>query len=724
MSLFLKNENENSGQKIEMDEIQEKLPYYVKRVKELVQLLKDDSLAYSDGMKSALFEFYATCGDLDASLATRAELSPNFILDDFKIMNAARFFIREGRVDEAIKLLRDELERPGRIEHKQSHASENLKARHGSVPHEANIFRCVNEAAEKTKDPAVVDEIFNLCLQFRDVKPTNVMLGPKIKVHLLNDDLNSAVDEFASMTSLYRQTPWMGELMRKLIEQDDTAKLQMITDLAIAIHGEPNVLGDLAFAFLKAGKTKQAAKVFATSGLRGNMWKIRSNGDRMVKEKNVEDLEKLVAVTKDMPNIDRDEVYQFLIRGYKAVNDPKKALNVWTSMQEEEILPSEQTLALLGSFLKESGMEVPFSIPSLSRQKSIGKSKVEKRADYESMITNEVVREEDSMKAFERRNSLISEGKLLSLTQECILMDKLLADGKVENAYTIADQLTKEGKYPTPKTFRSLFSSLGKEGRVDLIQQLQPRLPAEFVNQAFYTNALADAYLQAGKEETFLREILPTLKPVPLFSIRAILQNKPSLEGEVLAMSKKYADEENYCLPQNMVWIHFMTQKRYSEAEALLQTTPRLRNQIMYQSVLTEIKENQDIELADQLLSQLQKTNLSPRSLGIVVSCKIDVLVDKENPEEAEKLLLDLIENPIPRVNEVTGEPIAPIQLTDINRTALLRLYHTLSEKCNREPKFTIPDKTSFQRKDPSSAPVDPDKQATETLNVQSILAN
>ena len=718
MAVFMRNEaDSDADENAELESTPEKFPHYVKRVKQLVDILRSDNMSYSDGMKSALFEFFATCGELDSAFAVRAELSPNFILDDFKVMNVARFCIREGKVDEAITLLRDELEKPGRADHRKGFENENMRTRF--VPHEANIFRCVNEAAEKTKDPAVVDEILNLCLQFRECKPTNVMLGPKIKVHLLKNDLDSAVEEFASITSLYRQTPWMGELMARLIAQDDTARLQMITDLAIAIHGEPNVLGDLAFAFLKAGKPNQAAKVFSTVGLRGNMWKIRAHAERMIRNKDVDSLEKLVTVTKDVPSVDRDEVFQYLIRGFIAVNDPKKALNVWTLMQEEEVVASEQTLALLGSFLKESGVEVPFSVPSVPRQPAI-RSRNDKRSDYESMIMTEVIREEDPIKAYKRRNQLLSEGKLLSLTQECILMDKLLTDGHVEEAYNIADQLTKEGKYPNPRTFRSLFNSLGKEGRVDLIEKLQPRLPAEFVNQGSYTNALADAYLQAGQEETFLRNILPTLKPVPLFSIRAIMQKKPNLEGEVIAMAKKYAEEENYCLPQNMVWIHYMTEKRYDEASVLLQSTPRLRNQIMYTSVLNEIKDNQDIELADQLMSQLQKTNLSPRSLGIVVSAKIDALVDKGKPEEAENVLLDLINNPIERRNETTGESIPGVQLTDINRTALLRLYHTVTETCGREPKFTIPDKSSFQKRDPET---EADK-ASLDVDVQSILAN
>ena len=696
MASFLNNEGEEDEASADSRQEAEKFPYYVKRVKELIEMLGNDTTLYSDGMKASLFEFYATCGDLDSAMSVRNEISQSFIIDDFKVMNVARWFIRAGKVEEGINLLKEELEKPGRREHQSAFKPEKRQR----DPHAANIFRVVNEAAEKTKDPAVVDEVLNLCLQFRGMKPTNVMLGPKVRVHLLRNDLDAAIDEFASITALYKQTPWMGEIMRQLIEKEETAKLQMITDLAIAIHGEPNVLGDLAFAFLKAGKTKQATKVFSTIGLRGNMWKIRMYAQRMIQEKDIECLERTVFVTKDIPDVNRDEVYQHLIRGYRAVNDPQKALNAWTMMQEEGVIASQETLALLGSFLKESNLPVPFEVPHVQQETMSLQSKQTSKGHQTSVqasIVAEVVREENPMKAYQKRNQLLSEGKLLSLTQECILMDKLLAEGHVDEAYHIADQLTKEGKYPNPRTFRNLFASLGKQGRVDLISQIQPRLPAEFVNQASYTNALADAYLQAGKEEILLRDILPSLKPIPLFAIRQIMKNKPSLEKEVMSMAKKFVDTDNYCLPQNMVWIHFMTEKRYSEAAALLQSTARLRNQIMYTSILNEIKDNQDVEMADELLKQLNKTNLSPRSLGIVVSAKIDVLVDKDEPEEAERILIDLIENPSSRTNEATGERIPPVQLTDINRMALIRLYHKLSEKFGREPKFTIPDKESFK---------------------------
>lgn len=58
----------------------------------------------------------------------------------------------------------------------------------------------------------------------------------------------------------------------------------------------------------------------------------------------------------------------FFILGQQ--NDCEKALGLWTSMQEENIQPTETFLIKLGEFLKNNGREVPFIIPELKSEAS------------------------------------------------------------------------------------------------------------------------------------------------------------------------------------------------------------------------------------------------------------------------------------------------------------------------------------------------------------------
>lgn len=77
----------------------------------------------------------------------------------------------------------------------------------------------------------------------------------------------------------------------------------------------------------------------------------------------MKELEQLVAVTRDLFDIDRDLMYYNLLRAYAKIGDVDRALEVWTSLQEENINPSDRTLRFLADFLKEQGREVPFVVP-------------------------------------------------------------------------------------------------------------------------------------------------------------------------------------------------------------------------------------------------------------------------------------------------------------------------------------------------------------------------
>lgn len=67
------------------------------------------------------------------------------------------------------------------------------------------------------------------------VEPSNILLGPSIKVHLLKDDIDSALKEFENCCKQYRSTPWKGELMKALIMREDANKLQWLADLSTQV---------------------------------------------------------------------------------------------------------------------------------------------------------------------------------------------------------------------------------------------------------------------------------------------------------------------------------------------------------------------------------------------------------------------------------------------------------------------------------------------------------
>lgn len=83
-------------------------------------------------------------------------------------------------------------------------------------------------------------------------EPTNVLLGPSIKVHLLKDDIDGALDEFQNCCKNYRCTPWKGELMKTLIMKEDATRLQWLADLSTQVLYESDILVYIImFPFLK-----------------------------------------------------------------------------------------------------------------------------------------------------------------------------------------------------------------------------------------------------------------------------------------------------------------------------------------------------------------------------------------------------------------------------------------------------------------------------------------
>jgi leucine-rich PPR motif-containing protein len=83
-----------------------------------------------------------------------------------------------------------------------------------------------------------------------------------------------------------------------------------------------------------------------------------------VRRKKIDELENLVKITKNVFNVDRHMLYNHLLAACIKVDDPKRATNVWTLMQEEgDLVPDSGFLRRLGDFLTTKKMLVPFSVP-------------------------------------------------------------------------------------------------------------------------------------------------------------------------------------------------------------------------------------------------------------------------------------------------------------------------------------------------------------------------
>lgn len=651
----------------------------VKRVQELMADLSNQGIMVSDATYASMMDMYANFGELEKALELKEKISPEFKIDAFKIINLAAALIKKERIDDALSLIQEQLQidRPRRDEPAPA-----------SV--ERNVFKILNTAAEVTRDSELIKKLFEVVLPLVNVsKPTNVMMGPMIKVHLLNNNIKGALEEFAHAASTFNVTPWKGELMKKVIEMDDPVSLQLITDISVKLHGESSTLVDAAIAFLKVGKLIQAKKVMMHPSFFQSERAVYHAAERMVTTNEIETLEKYTETMAQVPcKIEKEPLYFQLIRAYAARNDPAKALDVWTTMQEQEIIPTPRTLKYLGSFLEESGVTVPFDYSNLGTQKSHQQEKSSKQTNEKvngSLYPSNVI-SSDLDDVLEHRKKFLVNGKNPSVAADGTLIDRLINSDRRQEAVDILKNLIDRGLYPVPRVLRQVVGILNKNGDLQTMEGIRGKLPEQFTNQVWFTNQLAYCYINAGHDEKFVNEVLPTLHPVPLSAILTILQKRPEFEPTIMNLADRLLKDQNNALIHNIIWTHRMISHRFDEARKILEAIPQLKDSLLFQSLVHKIRLDKDIELADALASMMAETNLLGRKLAEVHSAKIDALVEMDKVEDAENHLIRILAEEKTKTSKLV--------LEDLKRMSLVRLRQKLIEVCGREPRFEIPQKS------------------------------
>ncbi|XP_023244376.1 leucine-rich PPR motif-containing protein, mitochondrial-like [Centruroides sculpturatus] len=326
----------------------------LERVIELKKEFDDQNSFYTGSIYAQLIELFVYHKKLDEALHYKTlleKIEPDFPLDDHKVLNLANLLIKNDKIDDALQILDEHYKKFG----------SNRRTEDGL---ERNVTRLLTTIANKG-DVDLTRKMFDLLVtKYNYAVVSNIVLGPLVKVHLVNDNLNGAFEEFKRCAEKYKHTPFKNEICKKLIDLEDSEKLQTVVDLNTSIHGELNTLFDLICIFIEAGRIQQARKIVETPGIRAHHKKIKSICERFVQLDMVNELEQFIKLTKDIFDINRDNMYYYLIRAYAKENNVQKALGVWTAMQEEDIQPSVQTLSFLGEYLKKNNEPIPFAIPT------------------------------------------------------------------------------------------------------------------------------------------------------------------------------------------------------------------------------------------------------------------------------------------------------------------------------------------------------------------------
>ncbi|XP_016049852.2 leucine-rich PPR motif-containing protein, mitochondrial [Erinaceus europaeus] len=305
----------------------------------------------SVGGYAALINLCCQKNNIEDGLALKQELErldSSVVLDTGKYIALVRVLTKEGKVQDAINILKEMKEK-------------NVLIRDSTA---LSFFHILNDAALRG-EVDTVNQLHEAIVTLGLAKPTLYTVSPLVTVHLAKDDLPAAVNVCFKCYQKYKVLPRFHDVLCKLLEKGETDLVHKAMGFVTEEQGEMTMLYDLFFAFLHTGNYKEAKKIIETPGIRARPSKLQWFCERCISNNQVETLEKLVELTEKLFECDRDKMYYSLLKLYKINDDWQKADAVWNKMQEENVIPRGSTLRLLAQILKNNNQEVPFDVPEL-----------------------------------------------------------------------------------------------------------------------------------------------------------------------------------------------------------------------------------------------------------------------------------------------------------------------------------------------------------------------
>ncbi|OQV14419.1 Leucine-rich PPR motif-containing protein, mitochondrial [Hypsibius exemplaris] len=641
----------------------------VERAEAIKAELDKGRFEYSGAMYAQLLEMYSAVGDVEKALAVQKDaetVDPNFIIDPYKMINLAGLMVTKGRLDEAVAMLESYAKKTNR-----PFAFESV---------ERNIFRALNAAAESGK-PEAVQRLWDAISLLGQIEPTSLICGPLVRVHVIKNDLPGAMKAFNDAFEKYKVTPLKSELIRRLIETEDTTSLQTVIDASIQLYGETNSLYDLAFAFIECGRTKQAQKIFETPGMRARQDRLDWFAERVT---SAEQLEALLTATRDVFDVDRDALYHHLIRLYGKLGDPARALAVWTNMQEENLPASPSTLRSLAAILEEHKQEVPFAVPEeVARQPAR-----ERRENPQEGALLNFIREDNPDAALEEKRKIDATEQRLSVHAYSYLIESLLQKDRVKEAINITREMFEKQEHPYPPVTSFLFSKLSRSGDVETVEELFRQFPEKARGYIMMDKFLFSAYVSANRSEEILAkyEEDPQLL-IPIGGLVYLLRTAPNLVPRVEQLAERAAVSGGDTRPAVALWSYLFGERRFEESRRLLERHPQISTRLRVSTICTKAHEANDVELLRNLIDTLREH--SRPNVALAYSYMIGLHCHNHDYAAA----LDVVKE----VQNVAGLGLHELRLTS------LRVLEKGLQQTGQPVPFEIPEVERRQQQEPSA---------------------
>ncbi|CAG4977600.1 unnamed protein product [Parnassius apollo] len=331
---------------------------------EVVEKCQKEGVFLSAGMKAAIFDLYVKLGELDSAELALADLnksSPNFTLDEFKVIDFATLMVYRKRIEQAFNLINE-----------QSKKRRVIGGRNISM----NCWRLLDAVAAHAT-PEETLRMFELLTTLRYCKPTNTILGPLIRAHLKNDDIQAALQEFVRLANKYNRTPLKHELLCKILyvmgdggsentfvinEKGNTSlnkMVQTVLNVDKKVHGPGDVQITLMTALADVGYKKTLRRLLLDPTVKFHPDALLRSCERFTDEKKVGALEAIAESVKDLRFFNVEEIYNMILDVYQRDDNCEKALSLWYKMQEADVTPSQKFVRNLCSLCTSNNKEIP-----------------------------------------------------------------------------------------------------------------------------------------------------------------------------------------------------------------------------------------------------------------------------------------------------------------------------------------------------------------------------
>ncbi|XP_055302388.1 uncharacterized protein LOC129568474 [Sitodiplosis mosellana] len=517
--------------------------------------------------------------EINAAIEIYNEWNQKNGFDDFVFLTLVNGLLKCKRIDEAKQIV-------------TQFDSNSLKSRSNKDTHMilCSIFDSLSDHSDLNDMIWFVD---NLIFSRKHVnrRVLEIIIKNVLRKH---KDVDATFNLFDRIAQQFHVTPLSLVLTCELIKLNDIEKLEKLLEIISKLHGQVNGFYDMAFAFTICGRIDQAKRIFCSLETQdSNRFEYFINNLKL--RRQVENLRNLLAATANCVSKEcRANMYSALLELCAYEHNPRKIIaNVCSAMNEEQIIPTDESIQKIRKLMKRTNSEIPKTWIQI------------------------------------QPNTDNTEVKLQALLNE----------NNIQEANTILyDSLNSE----TPiqrNIMRYCLLRNAESGSIAIFDDLKLKFDSQTkIQLKFYTYECA-AYIKAGKSEEYMKIIrnaksgMDSKELAVSISERVIdmIESNPNIYEEYKDIALNFADKD-VVKPICLAWIYnFVNNKNTSDNEMIWNTYLKRHPTIVCNQVTKILFQRNEGEKLRVFLNldNLNKKYIAKSELGKAYSSLFDNLFYK-----------------------------------------------------------------------------------------------